>query len=125
MRNHAKAPIPDWMREGLEALRKGQREVAEGYLGQAAAQAVKYEAQWVLDEIRTVADVEDAAAGRVRVPNAVDSGALRPMILRAGSYPGGTLTDTVVGRPGPQCRHCSTPAGLEAHHCISCGKELL
>ncbi|MGW1749619.1 vWA domain-containing protein [Streptomyces sp. NPDC002092] len=119
------AAMRNALREGLEALQEGQREVAERCLGQAASMAEKFEADWVLDEIREVADIEDAAAGRVRLPTAVDSGALRPMILRAGSYPGGTLTDTVFPRPGPHCRHCSTPAGSEARYCIACGKELL
>jgi hypothetical protein len=47
------------------------------------------------------------------------------MILRAGSHPGGTLTDAVGTRPGPNCRHCGTAAGSEARYCIGCGKELL
>ncbi|MFF4503484.1 vWA domain-containing protein [Streptomyces sp. NPDC001401] len=113
------------LRQGLEALQKGRREVAERYLGQAASLAVQHNAGWVLDEIRAVADIEDAAAGRVRLRTPVDAGALGPRILRAGSYPGGTLIDTVVVRPGPRCRHCSNPAGSEARYCIRCGKELL
>lgn len=123
----ATAVMRNVLREGLEALQEGQRDVAERCLGQAASLAEKFDAEWVLNEIREVAVVEDTATGRVRLRTAVDADAdvLRPMILRAGSYPGGTLTDTVVPRPGPRCRHCSAPAGSEARYCIACGKELL
>ncbi|WP_406441712.1 VWA domain-containing protein [Streptomyces sp. NBC_00631] len=112
------------LREGLAALRDHRRDTAAEWLGQAARLAARLDIGWVLDEIRTVADVEDAAAGRIRL-RAVDAGTLDPMILRAGSRPGAPPADTPGARPGPRCGDCGTPAGSEARYCIDCGKELL
>ncbi|MFI6559157.1 hypothetical protein [Streptomyces sp. NPDC050534] len=112
------------LRQGLVALEARQRDTAEARLGQAARLAAELGKDWVLDEIRTVADIEDAAAGRIRL-RTVDADTLAPMILRAGSRPGGTLTEAVGARPGPRCHACSTPAGSEARYCITCGKKLL
>lgn len=47
------------------------------------------------------------------------------MILRAGSRPGGLLTEAVNARPGPRCGGCGTVAGSEARYCIACGEKLL
>ncbi|BFO16335.1 hypothetical protein SHKM778_27230 [Streptomyces sp. KM77-8] len=85
---------------------------------------MRLDAEWVLDEIRTVADIEDAAEGRVGL-RSVDAGTLGPMILRAGSRPEGPLNASVAARPGPRCRGCGTPAGSEARYCITCGEKLL
>jgi hypothetical protein len=113
------------LREGLVALRNQDPDAAEKLLGQAARLATRFDTEdRVLPEIRAVAEIEDAAEGRVRV-HPVDAHTLGPMILRAGSRPGGPLTDTVRSRPGPRCRHCRTPAGGEARYCIRCGRELL
>ncbi|WP_189262456.1 hypothetical protein [Streptomyces fuscichromogenes] len=121
---NATARMRGALRAGLAALREHRRDTAEECLGQAARLATGLDIGWVLDEIRTVADVEDAAAGRIRL-RAVDAGALGPMILRAGSRPGAPPADTAGPRPGPRCGGCGTPAGGEARYCISCGKELL
>ncbi|WP_190198726.1 hypothetical protein [Streptomyces djakartensis] len=112
------------LRRGLEALQEGRLDVARECLGEAARLAVRFGEEWVLDEIRTVADIEDAASGRVR-PRIVDADALGPMILRAGSRPGAPLSETAGTRPRPLCRRCHTPAGAEARHCVSCGVKLL
>ncbi|UUU31851.1 VWA domain-containing protein [Streptomyces sp. CA-210063] len=114
----------DALRRGLVALREGQRAAAETYLGQAARLAVHFGLDWVLDEIRAVADIEDAAAGRVRLRPAVEADTLGSMILRAGSRPL-PLTDTAGPLPGPRCAHCATRAGSEARYCIACGEKLL
>lgn len=111
------------LRKGLVALDAHQRDTAEDCLGRAARLAAQLGKEWVLNEIRTVADIEDATAGRIRL-RSVDAGTLGPMILRAGSRPGGPLTEAVGARPGPRCAVCSTPAGSEARYCINCGKEL-
>ena len=121
---NATARMRSALRRGLIALQENRRDVALERLGQAARLAVRLDAEWVLDEIRTVADVEDAAGGRVRL-RSVDAGTLGPMILRAGSRPEGPLTDPVTARPGPRCRGCRTPAGSEARYCITCGEKLL
>ncbi|MFE7275459.1 hypothetical protein [Streptomyces sp. NPDC057623] len=114
------------LRKGLVAFGESRRDDAERLLGEAARLAVRLGGQdWVLDEILTVAVVVDASAGRVRLRPAVDADTLAPMILRAGSRPGGTLTDIADPRPGPRCGHCDTPAGSEARYCIHCGEKLL
>jgi hypothetical protein len=112
------------LRQGLVALREERRESAEDRLGEAARLAVRFGTDWVLDEIRAVAHIEDAAGGRVRL-RAVDAGTLGPMILRAGSRPGGPPAEAVGARPGPRCGGCGTPAGNEARYCIACGEKLL
>ncbi|MER7484445.1 hypothetical protein ABTY20_00555 [Streptomyces sp. NPDC126497] len=121
---NATARMRSALRRGLVALREGRRDVAEECLGQAARLAVRFGTDWVLDEIGAVARIEDAAEGRVRL-RAVDAGTLGPMILRAGSRPGGPPADPAGIRPGPRCAGCGTPAGSEARHCIACGKRLL
>ncbi|MGW7542002.1 hypothetical protein ACWGKQ_12890 [Streptomyces sp. NPDC054770] len=121
---NATAQMRGALREGLAALRDHRRDTAEECLGQAARLAAGLDIGWVLDEIRTVAEVEDAAEGRIRL-RAVDADALGPMILRAGSRPGAPPADTAGPRPGPRCGNCGTPAGSEARYCIACGKELL
>ncbi|GGQ02507.1 VWA domain-containing protein [Streptomyces griseomycini] len=121
---NATAIMRDDLRRGLVALQEHRWDAARRYLGQAARLAVRFGADWVLDEIRAVADVEDAAAGRIRL-RTVDAGALGPLILRAGSRPGGPPAEAVGARPGPRCRGCGTPAGSEARHCIACGEKLL
>ncbi|MEW2305199.1 hypothetical protein AB0958_35490 [Streptomyces sp. NPDC006655] len=121
---NATAQMRGALREGLAALRDHRRDTAEHCLGQAARLAARFGTGWVLDEIRTVADIEDAAEGRIRL-RAVDAETLAPMILRAGSGPGAPPADTVGVRPGPRCGNCGTPAGSEARYCIVCGKELL
>ncbi|CAL9614911.1 hypothetical protein SUDANB176_05709 [Streptomyces sp. enrichment culture] len=121
---NATATMREALRRGLVALQEHRWDVAEDRLGKAARLAVQFGADWVLDEIRTVADIEDAAAGRVR-PRTVDAGALGPMILRAGSRPGAPLADTAAARPGPRCGGCGAPAGSEARYCIVCGERLL
>ncbi|MEW2072095.1 hypothetical protein ACH4FA_02530 [Streptomyces sp. NPDC017966] len=112
------------LRQGLIALREGRRDTAKDLLGEAARLAVRSGTDWVLDEIRAVAHIEDAAGGRVRL-RTVDAGTLGPMILRAGSRPGGPLAEAVGARPGPRCGGCGTPAGSEARYCIACGEKLL
>ncbi|MFE1425447.1 hypothetical protein ACFW6C_07770 [Streptomyces fungicidicus] len=121
---NAAARMRGALRQGLVALREHGRDTAEDRLGQAARLAVQLGTDWVLDEIRAVAHIEDAAAGRVRL-RAVDPGTLGPMILRAGSRPGGPLIDAAGTRPGPRCGGCGTPAGSEARYCITCGEKLL
>ncbi|MFF9219746.1 vWA domain-containing protein [Streptomyces viridosporus] len=121
---NATARMRSALRQGLVALQEHQRDTAEDRLGQAARLAARFGTDWVLEEIRTVADIEDAAAGRVRL-RAVDAGTLGPLILRAGSRPGGPLADAVGARPGPRCGGCGTPAGSEARYCIACGERLL
>ncbi|MCX5243942.1 VWA domain-containing protein [Streptomyces sp. NBC_00201] len=113
------------LRQGLVALQDHRRDRAEECLGQAARLAAEFGTDWVLAEIHAVADIEDAAAGRVRLRTAVDAGTLGPMILRAGSRPGGLLTEAVNARPGPRCGGCGTVAGSEARYCIACGEKLL
>lgn len=114
------------LRRGLVALREGRRDDTERLLGEAVRRAVKLGGQaWVLDEVRMVAVIVDAAAGLVRLRNAVDADTLAPMLLRAGSRPGGPLTDLADLPPGPRCGHCDTPAGSEARYCIKCGEKLL
>ncbi|KUL20885.1 hypothetical protein ADL12_47350 [Streptomyces regalis] len=115
----------DALRKGLIAVRHDQGDAAERHLGQAARLAARLGTQWVLDEIDEVAVIEDAVAGRVRLRPAVDTDTLAPMLLRAGSRPGGTLTDIAGALPGPRCGHCDTPAGSEARYCIKCGEKLL
>jgi hypothetical protein len=112
------------LRKGLVALEAHKRQAAEDWLGQAARLAARLGSDWVLEEIRTVADVEDAAAGRVRL-RPVDARSLGPLILRAVSGPGSLPADAVAARPGPRCGACGTPAGSEARHCITCGEKLL
>ncbi|MFE7835537.1 vWA domain-containing protein [Streptomyces sp. NPDC057474] len=113
------------LRKGLIALREQQWQVAERYLGQAARLATRLGENMVLREISAVADIVDAAEGRVRLRRpAADAGTLGPMILRAGSRPV-PLTDTTGPQPGPRCTRCATPAGGEARHCIACGEKLL
>jgi VWA domain-containing protein len=113
------------LRAGLVALREHERGDAERHLGRAARLATRFGGpDWVLDEILEVAEIEDAPAGRIRLRSAVDGHALGSMILRAGSHPGGLLTDAVGREPGPSCPHCGTPAGSEARHCIACGRRL-
>ncbi|GAA2278745.1 VWA domain-containing protein [Streptomyces atrovirens] len=121
---NATARMRSALRQGLVALREHRRDTAEDRLGQAARLAVRFGTDWVLDEIRAVAHIEDAAEGRVRL-RAVDTGTLGPMILRAGSRPGGPLADAVGARPGPGCGNCGAPAGSEARYCIACGERLL
>ncbi|MFD7130675.1 vWA domain-containing protein [Streptomyces sp. NPDC059894] len=121
---NATARMRSALRRGLAALQEHRWDTAEDCLGQAARLAARFGTDWVLDEIRTVADIEDAAAGRVR-PRTVDADTLGPMILRAGSRPGGPLADAVGARPGPHCAGCGTPAGSEARYCIACGEKLL
>ncbi|MFF5156547.1 hypothetical protein ACFY3N_09905 [Streptomyces sp. NPDC000348] len=121
---NATARMRSALRQGLVALREHRRESAEARLGEAARLAVRFGTDWVLEEIRAVARIEDAAGGRVRL-RAVDAGALGPMILRAGSRPGGPPADAVGARPGPRCGGCGTPAGSEARYCIVCGERLL
>ncbi|MBQ1093240.1 hypothetical protein [Streptomyces sp. B93] len=113
------------LRQGLVAIKEQRREEAERLLGRAAQLATRYGAEWVLHEIRAVADIEDASEGRVRVRTTVDAHTLGPMILRAGSRPGGPLVDVAGQPPGPRCRHCRTPAGSEARYCVACGEKLL
>ncbi|MFF9160039.1 vWA domain-containing protein [Streptomyces longwoodensis] len=120
---NATARMRDALRRGLAALRDHRPATAEDCLGQAARLAARFGTDWVLDEIRAVADIEDASAGRVR-PRAVDAGTLGPMILRAGSRPGAPLPDTAGSRPGPHCGACGNPAGSEARYCIACGRAL-
>ncbi|KAF3469823.1 hypothetical protein GL259_29385 [Streptomyces sp. Tu 3180] len=112
------------LRRGLVALREHRRDVAEYHLGLAARLAVQFGTDWVLEEIRAVAHIEDAAAGRVRL-RSVDAHTLGPMILRAGSRPGGPPAEAVGARPGPRCGGCGAPAGSEARYCIACGEKLL
>ncbi|MEU6770409.1 hypothetical protein [Streptomyces sp. NPDC046759] len=114
----------DALRQGLTALRDHRRDTAEDCLGQAARLAVRFGTDWVLDEIRTVADIEDGAAGRIRL-RPFDAGTLGPMILRAATRPGEPPADAVAAPPGPRCRNCGAPAGSEARYCISCGEKLL
>ncbi|MCG7205237.1 hypothetical protein [Streptomyces arenae] len=121
---NATARMRGALREGLAALRNQRRDTAETCLGQAARLAARFGTGWVLDEIATVADIEDAAEGRIRL-RAVDAGTLGSMILRAGSGPGAPPPDGAGVRPGPRCGTCGTPAGSEARYCITCGKELL
>ncbi|MDX3136674.1 hypothetical protein PV367_44350 [Streptomyces europaeiscabiei] len=112
------------LRRGLVALGEERRNAAEGHLGRAARLADRFGTDWVLDEIRAVADIEDAPAGRVRLRHAVDADTLGPMILRAGSRPV-PLTDSAGPLPGPHCGRCATPAGGEARYCVACGQRLL
>ncbi|MFD9040385.1 hypothetical protein ACFVZA_15335 [Streptomyces bottropensis] len=112
------------LRRGLVALGEERRKAAEGHLGRAARLADRLGTDWVLDEIRAVADIEDAPAGLVRLRHAVDADTLGPMILRAGSRPV-PVTPTAGPLPGPRCVRCATRAGAEARHCIVCGQELL
>ncbi|MEU3253496.1 hypothetical protein [Streptomyces sp. NPDC006997] len=112
------------LRKGLHALREQRRDQAEELLGQAARLATRYGADWVLREIGAVAEVADAASGRVRVRSTVDAHTLGGMILRAGSRPGGPLTDLADPPPGPRCRRCRTLAGSEARYCVACGERL-
>jgi len=122
---NATAKMRNALRRGLVALQDHRPDTAEECLGQAARLAAEFGTDWVLAEIHAVADIEDASAGRVRLRTAVDAGTLGPMILRAGSRPGGTLTEAVAARPGPRCGSCNAPAGSEARYCIACGKKLL
>ncbi|MFI7408920.1 hypothetical protein ACIBU0_09665 [Streptomyces sp. NPDC049627] len=115
----------DALRRGLVAVREHQVDAAERHLGQAARLAARLGTQWVLDEIGAVAVIEDERAGRVRLHPAVDADTLAPMLLRAGSRPGGPLTDLACLPPGPRCGHCDAPAGSEARYCIRCGEKLL
>ncbi|WP_112467826.1 hypothetical protein [Streptomyces triticisoli] len=121
---NATARMRSALRQGLVALQNHQWDIAEEYLGEAARLATRFGTDWVLEEIRTVADIEDAAAGRIRL-RTIDTDTLGPMILRAGSRPGGPLTDAVGARPGPRCGTCGTTAGNEARYCIACGEKLL
>ncbi|MFE2281476.1 hypothetical protein ACFXAE_30440 [Streptomyces sp. NPDC059454] len=121
---NATARMRSALRQGLVALQEHRRDTAEDRLGEAARLAVRFGTDWVLDEIRAVARIEDAAGGRVRL-RTVDAGTLGPMILRAGSRPGGPLADPVAAPPGPRCAGCGTPAGSEARYCIACGERLL
>ncbi|WP_330284498.1 vWA domain-containing protein [Streptomyces sp. NBC_00588] len=121
---NATAQMRSALRQGLVALQDHRRDIAEDCLGQAARLAVQFGTDWVLEEIRGVAEIEDAAAGRVRL-RPVDTHTLGPMILRAGSRPGGPLITAVAARPGPRCGECGHAAGSEARYCIACGKELL
>ncbi|MET9773527.1 VWA domain-containing protein [Streptomyces sp. NPDC006367] len=120
---NATARMRSALREGLVALQKHHRSVAEDRLGEAARLAARFGTDWVLDEIRAVADIEEAAAGHVRL-RAFDTGALGPMILRAGSRPGAPPPPVAGPRPGRCCRVCRHPAGGEARYCIVCGREL-
>ncbi|MFJ9706575.1 hypothetical protein [Streptomyces sp. NPDC101234] len=121
---NATARMRGALREGLAALQEQRRDTAEDRLGLAARLAARFGTGWVLDEIRTVADIEDAAEGRIRL-RAVDAGTLGPMILRAGSRPGALPPDGVDAPPGPRCGNCGRRAGSEARHCIICGEKLL
>ncbi|MEV6589923.1 hypothetical protein [Streptomyces acidicola] len=121
----ATAVMRDALRQGLITLREHQPDAAKRYLGQAARLAVRLGEDWVLDEIGAVADVEDAAAGRVKLRPAVADDTLGSMILRAGTLPGVPLPDTVDPQQGPRCGHCDAPAGSEARYCIVCGEKLL
>lgn len=121
---NAAARMRKALRQGLVALREDRRDTAKDLLGEAARLAVRFGTDWVLDEIRVVAHIEDAAEGRVRL-RAVDAGTLGPMILRAGSRPGGPPADALGARPGPCCGNCGAPAGSEARYCIACGERLL
>ncbi|MGW7237493.1 vWA domain-containing protein [Streptomyces sp. NPDC054804] len=120
---NATARMRGALREGLTALQGHRPDTARECLAQAAQLAARFGTDWVLDEIRTVADIEDAAAGRIRL-RAVDAGALGPMILRAGSRPGGPMADLVDAPPGPRCGTCRSRAGSEARYCIVCGEKL-
>ncbi|MEY9485526.1 hypothetical protein RKD26_001320 [Streptomyces calvus] len=111
------------LRRGLVAAENGQRDVAEECLARAARLAARLGTHWVLDVIRTVADIGDPPGMRVRLRD-VDAGSLGPMILRAGSRPDWPPPDTVAARPGPRCVDCNAPAGSAARFCIACGKEL-
>ncbi|MFK0105788.1 hypothetical protein [Streptomyces sp. NPDC091217] len=121
---NATARMRGALREGLAALQEHRRDTAEDRLGLAARLAARFGTGWVLDEIRTVADIEDAAEGRIRL-RAVDAGTLGPMILRAGSRPGALPPDGVDAPPGPRCGNCGRRAGSEARYCITCGEKLL
>ncbi|MFF4709061.1 vWA domain-containing protein [Streptomyces sp. NPDC001288] len=112
------------LREGLTALQAHRPDTARECLAQAARLAARFGTDWVLDEIRTVADIEDAAEGRIRL-RTVAAGTLGPMILRAGSHPGAPVADGAGAPPGPRCGACRNPAGGEARYCIACGKKLL
>jgi uncharacterized membrane protein YgcG len=118
------------LRRGLAALQEHRRETAEDCLGQAARLAARFGEDWVLDEIRVVAAIDDASAGRLRLRDAavdavLDTGALGPMILRAGSGPGTAPDGAGVPRRGPRCARCGAPAGSEARYCVVCGEKLL
>ncbi|MEU3337583.1 hypothetical protein [Streptomyces sp. NPDC006668] len=113
------------LRKGLLALREDRREEAERHLGRAARLAAGLGTDWVLEEIRAVAVVEDAAGGEVRLRTAVDADTLAPMILRVGSGPVEAPAEAAGPPPGPRCAGCGTPAGGEARYCIRCGEELL
>ncbi|MFJ4620127.1 hypothetical protein [Streptomyces sp. NPDC088812] len=121
---NATARMRGALRQGLVALREHRWDTAESCLGLAARLAAQFGTGWVLDEIGAVAHIEDATAGRVR-PRAVDAGTLGPMILRAGSRPGGVPADAGGARPGPRCGTCGAPAGSEARYCVACGEKLL
>ncbi|MEV6759521.1 VWA domain-containing protein [Streptomyces sp. NPDC051105] len=121
---NATARMRGALREGLTALQEHRPDTARECLAQAAQLAARFGTDWVLDEIRTVADIEDADAGRIRL-RAVDAGALGPMILRAGSHPGAPLAGAADAPQGPRCGTCRSRAGSEARYCIVCGEKLL
>lgn len=121
---NATARMRGALREGLTALQGHRPDTARECLAQAAQLAARFGTDWVLDEIRTVADIEDAAEGRIRL-RTVDTGTLGPMILRAGSHPGAPVADVAAAPPGPRCGSCRSRAGGEARYCIVCGEKLL
>ncbi|GHH51873.1 hypothetical protein [Streptomyces candidus] len=112
---------------GQLAAHRNRRDSAERHLGAAVQLAHQLGISWPLDRVRTIADIDDAARGIVRLHQSYDQDRLRADILTGGDA--GTAQDLLrdyahgVERrcPRPGCRR---PAGLPAAYCITCGEPL-
>ncbi|HEY9332571.1 MAG TPA: zinc ribbon domain-containing protein, partial [Streptomyces sp.] len=111
------------LNRGYAALDPMSRDEAEQQFGLAVRLATEIGADWVLQDVREVADILDGRRGLVRVGPTVDRGTVRRGQLHVASGHGLELPVHTTGKP-VKCPHCRHLAGPRARFCIACGRSL-